>query len=242
MKLFSLQFLPPPRPLYKSCIWAYKSKLVRRPESQNEQNANSLLSLGVQLRGAACGDPSACGCGPGQWSFLFGWCHQQSRQSRKQVLFWFWWLLSPLAVGPFRFLLAFPWCQHLVVIYSGEHSAYLLSSIPHIDRRSQLYHVTGKHGTCSYLLWHPDVAHSQASLSAALVQLFKCPLKYREVLLGLFSLMPDSVSLTSENSGFCLAAVILACPFLWRCWAEGCVSRPALFSQFSACVLLPLLS
>lgn len=42
--------------------------------------------------------------------------------------------------------------EYLVVIYSGEHSACLLSGIPHIDRRSQLYHVTGEHGTCSYLL------------------------------------------------------------------------------------------
>lgn len=211
MRLFSLQFLPPPLSPLQSCIWVYKSKLVRRPESQNEQDANSLLSLGLQLRGTACGDPSVCGCGPGHWSFLFGWCPLWSRQSRKQVLFWFWWLLSPLAVGPFRFLLAYIWvpCGH---IFRG---ARLLSGIPHIDRRSQLYHVTGEHGTCSYLLRPPDVAHSQASLSAALVQMFTCPLKYREVLLGSLSLMPDSVSLTSENSGFCLSAVIPACPFLW---------------------------
>lgn len=42
--------------------------------SRNEQNASSLLSLGL---------PSACG--PGQWSLLIAWCHWVSRQSRKQV-------------------------------------------------------------------------------------------------------------------------------------------------------------
>lgn len=64
-----------------------------------------------------------------------------------------------------------------------------------------LSHVTvvprdGEHGTCPFLLWLPDVAHSLASFSAVSWSDFRCPLKYREI-----SWIPLAGAMTVWHSG-----------------------------------------